>query len=410
MATTFLEPGGDATFNVATTTAGGFWNTLLNAPTLGTDFVNVNHKKSIKYGIGNRSEAIKAACLSDSGTRISVYIYLNALPTATASIIFGFTSGLGAVTWGVRLTSAGVLQLWNGQVAQIGTNGSTLSTSIWYRLSLAYTITDTTHNRFELFKNGVSDISVTNGTLSNVVATDFAIGNANNSTGDVTLDIRSSDHYIDNSNSLTDPGTTDGLFVIAKRPNANGTANNFATQIGTGASGFGTGHAPQVNERPLSNTNGWSVVAVGATTEEYNIEPSNGLNDLMKEDGFFLLQESGSFIILDDSSNVDLTSKTIVDYMGWIDYKTVLSESASIVLNGVSTAFSSAVNAETMFTKFAGSTTYPSGTGTDIGMITDATATTVSLYECGIIVAYTPAVAASVVSPIQEYMLMGVGT
>ena len=50
-------------------------------------------------------------------------------------------------------------------------------------------------------------------------------------------------------------------------------------------------------------------------------------------------------------------------------------------------------NANTMFTKIAGSSTYPAGTGTDIGIVTATTATTVSLYEAGIMVAYIPAVA-----------------
>ncbi|WP_323162301.1 hypothetical protein, partial [Pseudomonas fluorescens] len=75
---------------------------------------------------------------------------------------------------------------------------------------------------------------------------------------------------VDDSSALTDPGN---IWVAAKRPNANGTTNGFTTQIGSGGSGYGSGHSPQVNERALSTTNGWSMVGAGAAvTEEYNIE------------------------------------------------------------------------------------------------------------------------------------------
>lgn len=407
MAVTFLEPGGDATFNVASTTAGGFWATTIGGPSIATDFVNGNHINSIKFR-ANSADTIDTPTnsISDSGTRISMFIYLNALPGNTVDLVLALAGGFSYI---LRLTSGGVLQLWNSETSQIGTNGSTLSIGTWYRISLAYTITSTSVNRFELFKNGISDISVTNATLTTIGATQLRIGNISSS---ITLDLRISDIYIDNSSSLTDTGN---IWVTAKRPNANGTANNFTTQIGSGGSGYGTGHSPQVNERPLSSTNGWSVVAVGATTEEYNIEGkstgdiniSNATTwDLLKEDGSNLLQENQSFILLQNENQ-----NKVIDYMGWIDYKTVLSETASIVVNGVNSTFTSAANAETMFTKISGFGGYPLSTGTDIGMISDATATTVSLYECGIVIAYIPATASATVSPLsQEFMLMGVGT
>ena len=181
------------------------------------------------------------------------------------------------------------------------------------------------------------------------------------------MDSRYSDHYIDNSNALTDPGN---IWVTAKRPNANGTTNDFVTQIGIAGSGYGTGHSPQVNERALSTTNGWSIVAVAATTEEYNIE-SAGTGD------------------------IDITGATIVDYVGWVYTSALISETGSIIVNNA-TSNISITSTNTMFTAVAGSTTYPAGTGTDIGEITSATATTVSLYECGIMIAYIPAASTAI--------------
>lgn len=368
MATKFLEPGGDADFAVAATT--GFWTSVGASIAVATDFVHGSHVKSIKYPTNATSYCSKASVLADAGSRTTDYLYFNALPNATATFIAARTSGDVNSVFRLRLTSGGVLQLFEN-TNQIGSNGATLFTGQWYRISIAYTITSTTVNRFEVFVNAVSSISVTNATITSTGSDVFDIGNLS---GNATIDFRSSDHYIDDSNSLTDTGD---IWVTAKRPNANGTANNFSTQIGAGGSGYGTGHSPQVNERPLSNTNGWSIVAVGATTEEYNIENF----------------ATGDF---------NLAGATIIDYLGWVDTKALVGETGQIVVNGV-TSNISITSTEKIFTKIAGSTAYPAGSGTDIGIITDATATTVSLYECGIIMAFT------VSGGSQNLSLMGAG-
>lgn len=356
MATKFLEPGGDATFNVATTTAGGFWTSTATG-TLATDFVNGSHLKSIKYAPNTNNQVnTAAATLTSTGTTISIYIYLNALPTATATFI---TTTSGTKQFRVRITSAGILQLWS-DTAQIGSDGSTLSIGIWYRISLAFTLTSTTINEFRLFINGVLNISVTNATLGGIGVSQLLIGNADT---DTTLDFRSSDHYIDNSSTLTDPGN---IWVTAKRPNANGTTNGFTTQIGSGGSGYGTGHSPQVNERALSNVNGWSMIGAGsAVTEEYNIESKA-------------------------TGDINISAATIVDWLGWVDINSLAGETIQIILNGANNA-QAITSTETLFNKIKGSTTYPAGTGADIGVITDTSLTTVSLYECGVVVAYIPA-------------------
>jgi hypothetical protein len=355
MAVTFLEPGGDADFTLATTN--GFWR--FQAAAVATDFVHGGHQKSIKYGANVSDRTFSGNnIMADTGTRMSFWIYLVALPSAAANFWTVSKSDDNTRVINFKLTAAGKLQLFE-TTNQIGTDGATLATGTWYRISIAWTITSTTVNRFEVFVNGVSSISVTNATLTNTLTNNFGIGNLGSNS---TLDFRSSDHYIDDSNALTDPGN---IWVTAKRPNANGTTNNFNTQIGSGGSGYGTGHSPQVNERPLSTTNGWSVVAVAATTEEYNIEG----------------QATG---------DISTAGGTIVDYLGWVSTSALVNETGSIIVNNASTNIN-ITTTTTLFTKLAGSTTYPAGTGTDIGMITSNTATTVSLYECGVVVAFIPA-------------------
>lgn len=355
MATKFLEPGGDATFDVSS--SNGFWGGATQGnPVISTDFVHGTHIKSIKCGPNvTQYLATNGATLSDTGTRISLYLYIVALPSATTTFL-QLTTAAGQDTANIRITSTGVIQLWNSETVQIGSSGSTLSTGVWYRISLAYTITSTSINQFRLFKNGILDISVSNATLATISSDTLRFGNTS---ANLTFDVRTSDHYVDDSSSLTDTGD---IWVTAKRPNANGTTNNFNVQIGAGGSGYGTGHSPQVNERALSTTNGWSVVAVAATTEEYNIEGKS-------------------------VGDINIYGKTIVDYLGWVSAKSLLSETGSIIVNNISSNIS-LTSTITFFTATAGSTSYPAGTGTDIGIITTSLATTVSLYESGIVVAF----------------------
>jgi len=373
---TFMEPGGDADFQPPMAVLNiSFWSVKNGSPlpTTATDFVHGNHKKSINYPAGGAASCFlqKTGILADTGSRVSLYIYLNALPTATANI-FAFYNSVGTQKVAVRLTSAGVLQLWDAANAQIGTNGSTLSTGTWYRISLAYTITNTTTNEFRLFKNGSLDISVTNATLTGTGTNAWRIGNINT---DATLDMRSSDHYADNSSSLTDTGN---IWVTAKRPIANGTNNQWTTQVGSGGSGYGTGHSPQVNERAQSDVNGWSIQSASLQTEEYSIESVS-------------------------QGDIDITGATIVDFMGWVNANVGSNSTGNIIVAGTASNIS-VTTGEKYFTKVAGSTTYPAG-NTDIGIDNNSVNQLFSLYEAGIIVAYIPA-AAVVVPPVTRGLLI----
>lgn len=353
-ATTFLEPGGDATFDISTTN--GFWSTNFSS-TIATDFVHGSHIKSISCATAG-SALRKTSVMTDAGSRLSLYLYINALSPTSNSHIIEITDSGRTVGLNVDVDGFGTLRLTSGPDIQIGTDGPNLVAGQWYRISLAYTITSTTVNRFELFVDGVSAISVTNATLqgAGIGYTDFNITNNNDA------DYRFSDIYIDNSSALTDTGN---IWVTAKRPNANGTTNGFTTQIGSGGSGYGTGHSPQVNERPLSTTNGWSMVGAGsAVTEEYNIEGKS-------------------------VGDIDISNATIVDWLGWVSTKALVGETVNVIINGSSVA-QAITSTITLYTKIKGSATYPAGTGTDLGIITDTSLTTVSLYETGVIVAFIP--------------------
>lgn len=350
MATTFLDPGGDADFglNLYASTSG--------SPTIATDFVHGTHVKSIRFPPAVTSRAqTPAGVLSDAGSRWSYYVRPVVFPTAASVTIAATVTAGSTSVFGLRMTPTGKLGIYDAAGTQLGLSSKVMALGRFQRICVAYTITSTTVNRFEVFVDGVSFLSLTNVTLTATVTSAFLI----QVTSDTTIDLRVSDIYVDNSSSLTDTGD---IWVTAKRPFANGTTNGFATQIGAGGSGYGSGHAPQVNERPLSTTNGWSMVGAGsAVTEEYTIEGA-GVGDF------------------------NLSGGSLVDYMGWVYASAALAETGSIIVGGASSNIA-LTNVNTMFTKAAASITYPAG-GTDIGIVTSTTVTTVSLYECGILVAF----------------------
>lgn len=350
-----LEPGGDSDFSL-----GKFMSN--NGATIVSDFLHGTHQKSIRYSPNIASQEQSAiGVVADPGSRISVYIYLVAYPTISAQILQVRQLDAMTTCWSVSLTTSGVLQL-SGTSAQIGSNGSTLSLGQWYRISVAYTITSGAVYSISLYKNGVLDISGSNSPAIGTATSVFVIGNLNL---DTTLDFRSSDRYIDNLPSSTSDIASD-VWVTAKRPVSNGTTNGFTTRIGAGGSGYGSGHSPQVNERPLSATNGWSAVISGtAATEEYTIEAAS-------------------------VGDIDTSSGTILGVLGWVSASALAAENASMIIAGNTTQVP-LTSTQTTFFNAGVVNTYPAG-GTDIGLTTTTASTTVSLYEAGMMIAYTPGV------------------
>src|SRR3990167_4845723 len=147
MATIFMETP-DAT------QAKEFWTTVVGAVTYDT-----GQKKSglaswkADSGAGNAAAYLrKTAILADAGRRISVYFRFNAFPANVMSILTLFDSTEGLWSLEVQVNPSGVLSF-------EGVTGSTLSTGIWYRICLAYTITSSTISEFRVYLNGILDIN-----------------------------------------------------------------------------------------------------------------------------------------------------------------------------------------------------------------------------------------------------------
>lgn len=321
----------------------------------------------------------KTGILGDAGRRVifgfrfSGTIAIGGGATLAADFFNAETGSLGVFRLGMN--NSGTLILYGADgTTQYGSNGPNLSANTDYEICVVYTITDTTHNTFTVYVNGVSQITATNVTLVRTGTDQIIFGVFAHNTLGANVTVFSAHWYVDDGTS----GYPGAIRVTAKLPIANGTTNGFTTQIGAGGSGVGAGHSPQVNERPNSDSNGWSIVTVAsAITEEYNIQSVS-------------------------AGDVDITGATIVDYAGWLRSKALTSETAQIIVNNVNNNIS-LTSSIAFFSQIAGSSTYPAGTGTDIGEISAAIATTISLYECGIVVAYIAA------STVKQLAALGVG-
>lgn len=345
---TFLESGSDATQDLS------FWTSTSGTVASATD-QSYTGGRSIKGSTGNPAvPAIvisKGGILSDAGSRISFRVRYSAW-TAGVDVFRVYDSSNAQVFTIVRDTATGVLK--SGTIL-----GSTaLSANTWYRISVAYTITNTSTFRIKVYLNGVLEIDRTTTALPRVNSDRFAIvtgsGLGTNQNG--WFD----DFYVDDVSDYSDTGD---IRVTAKRPYSNGTTNDFSTQIGSGNSGYGSGHADEVNEQPLSTTNGWSMVGAGsAVTEEYNVEEGN-LGDV-------------------NTANV-----FVIGCMGWLYASSAVSETGQIIVNG-ETSNIALTSTNTLFLAPSTPGLRPQHAGEDIGIITDTTLTTVSLYEAGILIAY----------------------
>lgn len=372
--TKFLDAGTDSTYDLSLyqgsfTTATGTIGSASDQTHTGSRSLKSVSAVTNDEGVCYSADGVGA----DAGTGVSFWTRFSAIPAATTAFWWMFQAGFGNAVLALGITSAGKLTIGNEGFGILGTGTTTISATTWTRISISWVITSASSWSLKIYVNGVLDLSLTQtaGTLISVGSSEIAFGIGKDTSAGFSstsvMTVWFDDIYVDNRIDKTDPGD---IRVTAKRPNANGTVNGFTTQIGSGGSGYGTGHSPQVNEQPLSQTNGWAMVGAGsAVTEEYNVEAAS-------------------------VGDVNISGLTIVDYMGWVFAKTLLAETGKIILSNVQTNISLTSTASP-FMVAAGSTTYPAGSGTDIGIITSTTLTTVSLYECGIIIAYLPAAPAT---------------
>ncbi len=349
MATIFLEPGSSASGDLS------FWTSVTGTVT--SDNVSpIRNPRSIKIATATPGN-VTINGIVPSPRRISFRYRFQILPASDCTVM-SVTNATPLTVFNILMTSAGKLKI-NAVGAGSATGNTALTVNSPCRITVSFTLTSSTVFSIFVYINGKFEVSFSNsGTLTNVSPARLTLNSSNAmATGNfVWFD----DIYVDDGSTLDDPGN---IAVTFKRPVSAGAANNWTTQIGAGGSGYGTGHSPQVNEIPLSTTNGWSIASASLIVEEYTIEAAN----------------VGAL----DVSN---PRYKLVDYMGWVFFKSGTADTRNIILAGSTTNISTTTS-YAMYEKVAGSTTYPS-TNAAIGMDNNSLIALASLAECGVLLAY----------------------
>lgn len=377
MTVTFLSAGTSETFDTSIFNA-----TVLTNGAVASSASNVhNQQRSLKCtgNTGGNTRVAKAqppiGVINNNG-RGSFYVFADARASSfsngsTACDLLASFGNATTFCFGIALDNNGKLRLLAGQAGTITsqvTGATTLAINTFYHISFAWSVTSANVNSFRVWLNGVLELTINNivGLITDQDRMTFGIDGWDCTSSAVNAYF--TDMYLDGASILSDPGD---IRVTAKRPISNGTTNQFTTQIGVGGSGVGSGHAPQVNERALSQTNGWSITPSGSTrTEEYNIEAAS-------------------------AGDVDITGMIIMGVVGWIFTKTASSLTNSIIVDGTLTNIANTTTAKAFRQVSPNPTTYPAGTGSDIGMRSTTTASLHSLYECGITIAYIAPITAT---------------
>lgn len=362
MAIKFLECGGSATGDRS------LWDT--EAGTVAIDTINTHGQtKSRKCtgatGANNRTSYNEKNVIGNTGRHDFGFTF-DHLPSSFGATVAATLNRIctltGTSSLALCLDASGTLHLVDTiGLANRATGSAVLSVNTHYRICICWNITSTTVNTIKVYVatgdgTGVLDISATNITIGSGTVTILRSGMTGWDCTSSAVNCWYTDEFIDDVGTGVDTGN---IRCTPKRPVANGSLNDFTTQIGSGGSGYGTGHSPQVNERPLSETNGWSRVGTQAN-ENYVIESAS-------------------------VGDVNITGYPIVDFMAWIRASSLVNETG-IMYSGALNVNVALTNSSTTYIGIAGSTSYP--VANQIGLQTDVTVTTVRLFECGIIIAY----------------------
>lgn len=377
--TTFLEAGTDATQDLTFfpgATGGGTEQSTTGQAFTGPRSLNLLTSSGGASGFVTTADGVAA----DTGTQVSFYWRTDTIPGATTGFWQSLTSG-SSLVFNALMDSSGHVCV--GGAGLTSVCGSTvLSVNTWYRLCISFYATNTTTFASKIYL----EIPTTHVITLEATVNSGTLARTGTSTSRWLSQFGNSKNvWVDNiyiatggASSSSQPDTGN-ILVTAKRPFSNGSNNQWTTQIGSGGSGYGTGHAPQVNEQPLSTVNGWSIQNAATQTEEYTVENAS-------------------------AGDVDITNHTLIDWGAWVYAKVASANTGHLIVGGTASNVS-VTTSYSLFTAFKGSTTYPAG-NTDVGMDTNSVNQLFSLAECGVLVAYNAAVNATAPNTLP---LLGVG-
>jgi len=122
-------------FELQSVTSGVEWDTTTGSPAIDT---TIKRSGTASLLINAASESLAHRFRADAATKyfIRFYLYITSLPAFTVTIC---DSGDGFyMPIDMRLTSGGVLQMFDDEDIQIGSDSPALSISTWYRIEISY--------------------------------------------------------------------------------------------------------------------------------------------------------------------------------------------------------------------------------------------------------------------------------
>lgn len=361
----FLDAGSDHTQGLEPwTTTGG---------TVASDTGQAHSgPRSIKCttdGTGSTAYVVRNTGLWSGTTgRLSIWIRLGGtagtpsqMPTAEAAII-GIQDTFSTSTK-VNLRTDGKLSLVS-QGSTTATGSTVLTTGTWYQLTLAWTYTSYTTTEWRLYIGSSLEASLSNPTIASFIGapSGFSAGWLAFH-GVAAMRMYLDDIYCDDgSHSDGYPGA---ICVTAKLPSVD---NGGVFDTAVGASPGAGSRYTNVNERPLSVTNGWQQAGSSQVDESYAIQGAA-------------------------TGDVDLTGKTIVGRMSWAYWKfgAGTQGTAQIWDNGARTNLTG-VTSNTYAYHCSTSSSYPSDAAA-VGIRSGGNSADTFLYECGMLLAYLPSTA-----------------
>lgn len=353
----YMEPGTSATFDLS------LWSDFTGTvnSVAGPVHGQVRSQQCLTSNVGDVAYTGIANRLSDHGI-LSAYLNLDTIPTGL-SMMIGLIdlSGGGSFPLQLFLDSNGKWNLLSGFgpiSPQFPPASGQVTVGQWTRISIAWNLTSTTVNEIRVYQDGVLIISITNGTLASTGIDSFQIGWQSSGVGN-SISSYWSDVYLDDRTDVTDCGD---IRVTPKRPASNN-VNAFDTAVGASPANRWT----NVNERPLSETNGWENTTATTHRENYGIETRAGGDD-----------------------NLTRAGVRIVGFLGWMWAKSSSASGASITMNGVDTLVNLTTTSAFYFS--AGTPVLPSypSNAAAIGILASGSAVNTFLYEAGVLIAYVP--------------------
>jgi hypothetical protein len=195
-------------------------------------------------------------------------VNFNTLPTSANTTVFRIGDGSDASIMELRFSASNKLDLLR-YLSGGGTNTSSGATAIgsntWVRITVSYTITNSTTHTFKVWINGNLEHNVSGGiTLTSVTSTYLTLGWYSGSGGITQINLQHI--YVDDGTTLDDPGD---IRVTGKKPAALNT-NNFDTLIGSA-----TNRWDYVSDIPVSDSNGIQHAASTDVQENFTLQTAS---------------------------------------------------------------------------------------------------------------------------------------